>query len=119
MRRRQGRKNKTIGQTSFQREQEVAPKLMDLFEAELERRRNSPRASEASKSYISQFTSRNFAQNLWLYTMQFWTDALYSNRNLIIGAEHLERQLRRVGQEYNAMEAKYEVCSCLVLHCCS
>ncbi len=46
MRRRQGRKNKTIGQTSFQREQEVAPKLMDFFEAELERRRNSPRASE-------------------------------------------------------------------------
>jgi len=46
-------------------------------------------------------------------------DVLYSIKDLVIRAEHHERQVRRLEQERDAMEAKYEVRDCLETGLCS
>jgi len=47
-----------------------------------------------------------------LYETQI--DDLCRNKDLVIHAEHHERQIRRLEQERDAMEAKYEVCDRLL-----
>ena len=46
-------------------------------------------------------------------------EVLYSVKDLAIQAENRERQVHRLEQERDAMEAKYEVCDYLAIRLCS
>ena len=64
------------------------------------------------------FALFNTAQNLLVVFHADRIDVLCSNKDLIIKAEQFERQVRRLEQERDAMEAKYEVCYCLARGTC-
>jgi hypothetical protein len=65
------------------------------------------------------FHCANSAQTWVLVLYADRNDALCSTKDLVIRFENLERQARRLEQERDAMEAKYEVCNYLALRLCS